>query len=93
MYIYVVIDLFFSPVPGDIHFLTLWCRTVIAKLSTLRIGLRDYPLNILDVEQAHIFGRLIGAESQGSARGKRVLLININLCPYYFQSFKSVSCN
>ena len=64
------IDCILSPFPKDsIEFVTLWCRYVCASLKLWSVNLRDFPQPMVDVQNKHVWGRLIGAEREGTARG------------------------
>lgn len=62
-----------SPIPAGIEFSTLWGRSVNVRIEELKITLRDYPLPFVEVKEAKIFGRLLGAERLGSHRGLLIL--------------------
>jgi len=60
----------FSPFPeSGLSFSTLFCRTVNVNASYLSLRLRDFPQELLSVDDIHIWGRLIGAEPVGIDRG------------------------
>lgn len=61
-----------SPFPQDsIEFVTLWCRYVSASVKLWLVSLRDFPQPMVDVQNKHVWGRLIAAEREGTARAKR----------------------
>ncbi|XP_033122280.1 protein KIAA0100-like, partial [Anneissia japonica] len=56
------------PPPDDINFTTLWCRVVRGNVQHLDIGLRDYPLRVVELSDWMWWGRLLGAEQEGVPR-------------------------
>ena len=61
----------FSPFPeSGLSFSTLFCRTINVTVSYLSFRLRDFPQELLAVNDMHIWGRLIGAEPFGIDRGQ-----------------------
>ena len=70
-YIYI-----FSPYPEDgLEFTTLWCRQVHASVDCWQFKLRDYPTPWLDIQDLHIWGRLVGAEQMPTKRGRLLLTL------------------
>ncbi|GFO14519.1 protein kiaa0100-like [Plakobranchus ocellatus] len=67
-----------SPFPKDsVEFATLWCRYVCASLKLWSVNLRDFPQPMVDVQNKHVWGRLIGAEREGTARAKRTCTVEM----------------
>jgi len=61
----------FSPFPEtDISFSTLFCRAVDVGISRWTFRLRDFPQDLLEIEDLHVSGQLIGAEPVGIDRGR-----------------------
>ncbi|XP_059177083.1 protein hobbit-like isoform X2 [Physella acuta] len=68
-----------SPFPKEpIDFVTLWCRYVNASVKIWSVTLRDFPRPMIDVQNKHVWGRLIGAERDGTRRAKRVCTVELN---------------
>lgn len=91
-------NLFFSPWPEEgLEFTTLWCRSVSARCREWKFQLRDFPQPWLDIENLHIWGRLVGAEQEATRRGRISSSFNHNefkliLC-YFLKSYISeTSC-
>ena len=62
--------LFFSPPPTDeMEFATLWCRSIKFSVKHWSVSLRDFPQPMIDITNMHVWGRLIGAEREGTKRG------------------------
>jgi len=60
----------FSPFPEtNPSFSTLFCRTVKFSTSRLSLRLRDFPQDLLEMDDLRVSGRLIGAEPVGIDRG------------------------
>jgi len=60
----------FSPFPEtSLSFSTLFCRTVNVSTSRWAFRLRDFPQDLLAIDDLHVRGRLIGAEPVGTDRG------------------------
>ncbi|CAL1528280.1 unnamed protein product, partial [Lymnaea stagnalis] len=58
-----------SPFPKEaIDFVTLWCRYINASVKLWSVSLRDFPRPMIDVQNKHVWGRLIGAERDGTKR-------------------------
>ncbi|KAK3084827.1 hypothetical protein FSP39_019738 [Pinctada imbricata] len=66
-----------SPLPDGLDFLTMWCRTVHLSMDTWTIMLRDYPQPMLEVKDMHLWGKLVGAEQDGTKRAKRFPLVEV----------------
>ncbi|OPL21232.1 hypothetical protein AM593_04358, partial [Mytilus galloprovincialis] len=60
-----------SPYPEEgLDFLTLWCRYVTVNINHWTVMLRDYPQPMFDVKNLYLWGRLVGAEQDGTKRGQ-----------------------
>ncbi|OWF48647.1 protein KIAA0100-like isoform X2 [Mizuhopecten yessoensis] len=67
-----------SPYPEEgQEFMTLWCRYVNFNLSLWKVMMRDYPHPMLEVKDIGLWGRLIGAEQDGSRRAKRKCVVEV----------------
>ena len=61
---------FSSPPPTDeMEFATLWCRSIKFSVKHWSVSLRDFPQPMIDITNMHVWGRLIGAEREGTKRG------------------------
>ncbi|XP_067136363.1 protein hobbit [Centruroides vittatus] len=68
-----------SPFPEEeIEFCTLWCRMIQANISSITVSLRDFPQALIELRKLHIWGKLIGAEQEGSYRAKRKSVVEID---------------
>ena len=66
---------FSSPPPTDeMEFATLWCRSVKFSVKHWSVSLRDFPQPMINIANMHVWGRLIGAEREGTKRGIRCVL-------------------
>ena len=73
-----------SPYPeGNLDFTILWCRMMNCSVSTWTCQMRDCPMKMLEVEDMHVWGRLIAAEQEGVARG---LCVHALPVPQSFES-------
>jgi len=60
----------FSPFrETGLSFSTLFCRTVDFRTSHWSFRLRDFPQDLLEIQDLHVSGRLICAEPVGTERG------------------------
>ncbi|XP_069135589.1 protein hobbit-like isoform X1 [Argopecten irradians] len=67
-----------SPYPEEgLEFVTLWCRYVNFNLSLWKVVMRDYLHPMLEVKDMGLWGRLIGAEQDGSKRAKRKCVVEV----------------
>lgn len=53
------------------EFATLWCRVISGSCKSVECRLRDFPRKLLEVDDFFWFGKLVGAEQEGTARAKR----------------------
>lgn len=61
-----------SPFPEEeIEFNTLWCRMIHTNISLITVTLRDFPQALIELHKLGVWGKLIGAEQEGSFRAKR----------------------
>ncbi|XP_005096164.1 protein KIAA0100 isoform X2 [Aplysia californica] len=68
-----------SPFPKEpINFITLWCRYVSASVKLWSVSLRDFPRPMVDIQAMHVWGRLVGAEREGTARAKRTCTVEVD---------------
>ncbi|XP_052074223.1 protein KIAA0100-like isoform X2 [Mytilus californianus] len=67
-----------SPYPEEgLEFLTLWCRYVTVNINHWTVMLRDYPQPMFDVKNLYLWGRLVGAEQDGTKRAKRSCTVEV----------------
>ncbi|XP_022666195.1 protein KIAA0100-like isoform X2 [Varroa jacobsoni] len=66
-----------SPLPDDMEFATLWCRVISGSCKSVECRLRDFPRKLLEVDDFFWFGKLVGAEQEGTARAKRTCTIEL----------------
>ncbi|XP_070204899.1 protein hobbit-like isoform X2 [Littorina saxatilis] len=68
-----------SPPPTeDMEFTTLWCRSVNFSVKHWSVSLRDFPQPMIDIANMHVWGRLIGAERDGTKRAKRECSVEVD---------------
>ncbi|XP_028967447.1 protein KIAA0100 [Galendromus occidentalis] len=67
-----------SPLPEDTEFATLWCRVVSGSCQSIECSLRDFPKKFVEVDDFYWFGKLVGAEQEGTARAKRTCIVELN---------------
>lgn len=68
-----------SPAPtDDMEFVTLWCRSVNFSVKHWSVSLRDFPQPMIDITSMHVWGKLIGAEREGTKRAKRECLVEVD---------------
>lgn len=71
---------FYSPGPtDDMEFVTLWCRSVNFSVKQWSVSLRDFPQPMVDITNMHVWGRLIGAEREGTKRGEMWLCLHLHV--------------
>ena len=59
-----------SPYPEEgLDFTILWCRMVNVSVDNWKVQLRDFPQDMLDVQELHVWGKLVGAEQVAAPRG------------------------
>jgi len=76
-----------SPFPETgLSFSTLFCRAVNVSTSRLALRLRDFPQDLLSVDDLRVRGRLIGAEPVGIDRGLSAVLDYQLRILYFFAS-------
>ncbi|XP_055863164.1 protein hobbit-like isoform X2 [Biomphalaria glabrata] len=67
-----------SPFPKEpVEFVTLWCRYINASVKLWSVSLRDFPRPMIDIQNKHVWGRLIGAEREGTVRAKRLCTVEL----------------
>ncbi|XP_076453404.1 protein hobbit-like isoform X2 [Babylonia areolata] len=68
-----------SPPPSaDMEFVTLWCRSINFSVKHWSVSLRDFPQPMIDITNMHVWGRLIGAERDGTKRAKRECVVEVD---------------
>ncbi|XP_025090124.1 protein KIAA0100-like isoform X2 [Pomacea canaliculata] len=68
-----------SPGPtDDMDFVTLWCRSIKFSVKHWSVSLRDFPQPMIDITNMHMWGRLVGAEREGTRRAKRTCTLELD---------------
>ncbi|CAG5125824.1 unnamed protein product, partial [Candidula unifasciata] len=68
-----------SPFPKEpMEFASLWCRYISASIKLWSVSLRDFPQPMVDVQNKHVWGLLIGAEREGTHRAKRTCQVELD---------------
>ncbi|BFZ05396.1 hypothetical protein BsWGS_08435 [Bradybaena similaris] len=68
-----------SPFPKEpVEFASLWCRYISASIKLWSVSLRDFPQPMVDVQNKHVWGLLIGAEREGTYRAKRTCQVELD---------------
>ena len=66
-----------SPFPEDLRFSSMWCRQVLASISSLVCKLRNFPQPMMEMDSMCLSGRILGAEQEASQRSRRMCFVDM----------------
>ncbi|OQR70625.1 protein KIAA0100-like, partial [Tropilaelaps mercedesae] len=66
-----------SHLPDDMEFATLWCRVISGSCKSVECRLRDFPRKLFEIDDFFWFGKLVGAEQEGTPRAKRTCVVDL----------------
>lgn len=66
-----------SPFPEDLRFSSMWCRQILASISSLVCRLRDFPQPMMEMTKLCMSGRILGAEQEAGLRSRRLCFVDM----------------